>query len=386
MSRHHPRRVLLLIPLFLLAVDPPVRSQPAPVETSWIEAEGEAVIYDNDIPSARSRAIEAAKRNAVEKGLGVMVASQTLVRNYQLVSDRVLSRSSGFVRKYEVISEGRAGDNYRVTIRAQITEIIDQVLKDRMALELLLDWVHHPRVLVLIRENNMGDSESRVAESSIIGELMDKGFNLVDRGRFETSRYWDSTVDYYRNPEAVGRLGADTDAEIAVIGYARSDSGGDFYGLISGQAEIEARVVRTDTREILSTTSARGKAVHISKNIAGAKAIEEAAAFVLPNLYRDIIKTFSTEASGVVTVRLRLKGIDFESLEAVERYVQHQIGGVTAANRRVFRDDEAEIDVEYQGRPQDLIGSLKRFRLDDRVLTVISTTSRVIELKLEKAS
>ena len=43
----------------------------------------------------RDAALSAAKRDAVEKGVGVVVASETLVKNFQVVEDRILSKAKG---------------------------------------------------------------------------------------------------------------------------------------------------------------------------------------------------------------------------------------------------------------------------------------------------
>ncbi|MGZ6079752.1 MAG: flagellar assembly protein T N-terminal domain-containing protein, partial [Myxococcaceae bacterium] len=69
------------------------------------EAEGEAAIIGGNVDRASREAREAALRSAVEQVAGVIVSSQSLAVNSQLVSDQVYAHSAGYVRSYEVLSQ-----------------------------------------------------------------------------------------------------------------------------------------------------------------------------------------------------------------------------------------------------------------------------------------
>jgi ABC-type uncharacterized transport system ATPase subunit len=117
-------------------------------------------------------ALSAAKRNAVEKGVGVVVASETLVRNFAVAEDRILSKANGFVKTYEELSLSQGPDGlYTVVIQAEVTDILDEVVKDQLALDLLLSWVRHPRFMIMISEENIDDPTSIVADTEI-GRVM----------------------------------------------------------------------------------------------------------------------------------------------------------------------------------------------------------------------
>ena len=95
-----------------------------------VRAVGMATIYDNAIDIARDKALENAQRNAVEEKVGVMITSVTEVENFQVKMDQILSESKGFINSYEIISEGKAGNNYEVRIEADVGT---GRLRDRMA-------------------------------------------------------------------------------------------------------------------------------------------------------------------------------------------------------------------------------------------------------------
>jgi len=162
--------VLKFILVFLLLLV----SQPCLAQTNVLTVEGYG--------SSHSSALSDAKRKAVEQGIGTLIASQTVVKNFQLISDRIYSKADGFVKSYKELGSRQESDgSFVVKIEAEVTAILDEVVKDQMATDLLLQWMHKPRFMFLIDEENVGDRSSMVAETEI-GRLMDqKGFPVVSR-------------------------------------------------------------------------------------------------------------------------------------------------------------------------------------------------------------
>src|SRR6478736_508311 len=108
----------LLLPLAaLLALAPMARA----ADDITQEAQGQAAVLAGDKPAAREKATEDALRHAVEMAAGTMVTSTTEVENFQTKMDQVLTHSSGFVKKYDIVKEGMDGDVVQVTIKAQIS-------------------------------------------------------------------------------------------------------------------------------------------------------------------------------------------------------------------------------------------------------------------------
>lgn len=127
-----------------------------------IEAQGAATIHNNMVDVARDKAIDNAQREAVEKAVGVMVSSFTEVENYQVKMDQILSESHGFISTYKVLDEKREGNQYRVTIEADVSV---NRLKDKLeAVNLILSRKSRPRLMVLIGQ---GEKRDAVAESAI---------------------------------------------------------------------------------------------------------------------------------------------------------------------------------------------------------------------------
>ena len=60
-------------------------------------------------------------RNAIEQVVGTFVSSETIVKNSELISDRILSYSGGYVKELKVISQGKSPDGlYTVKIETLV--------------------------------------------------------------------------------------------------------------------------------------------------------------------------------------------------------------------------------------------------------------------------
>ncbi len=71
--------------------------------------------------STRDEAISSALRSAIEQSYGAFISSKTSINNDLLVSDEVVSISSGNIKKYTILSELNNGNNYSVTINAVVS-------------------------------------------------------------------------------------------------------------------------------------------------------------------------------------------------------------------------------------------------------------------------
>ncbi len=78
--------------------------------------------FYKDKTLAYDEALRDAKRQAIEKAVGCYVSSQTIVENYTLVRDQVISKSEGAISKIiTIVNGGVQGDGfYHVWIKAEV--------------------------------------------------------------------------------------------------------------------------------------------------------------------------------------------------------------------------------------------------------------------------
>ncbi len=327
----------------------------------WAQAQ---IAQGTGYGQSKDAAIEQAKRDAVEVGLGAFISSETVV-TATTFSDNIYSKAQGFVKTFKVVSEKQGPDGlWEVTIAAEVTEMLDQVMQDEAALQTLLNAVNRPRIIFMIREENLIDNTpTDFAETKLLSMFYEKGFDVVDRQLVQALK---GEPDYDQalagNVSAAAKIASMLGAEVIVIGTAKISSGGEFYGMTSGQADINGKIVRADTGEILAVVpNAHGKKPHISPSTAGVNAANEAAGNLGTDIIRQLIEKWSTQQSNFIKVYIVLKNADFMSYMTFESFLKAQtVSGIRNAYAKSLNDGVAEYEVEFEGKSQDLAMGLSR--------------------------
>ena len=159
---------LLIIPLFTPA---------GLCHEKCVNTEGEAVIVNNDIPSAKTEAVARAKWAAIEQTVGTEVKAQSFVQNFTLVEDVIKTQVGGFVKRYNVLDETTKTDTILVKIRACV-----EPTKARQAVSAL---ALNNSIAVFIparKPGKKGDEfeETNILSETLIGKLTDQNYKVVD--------------------------------------------------------------------------------------------------------------------------------------------------------------------------------------------------------------
>ena len=217
-------------------------------------AEAKEVTVDG-VGMDRESALKDARRNAVEEVIGVFVDSRTLTQNSIVELDTIYVKSSGFIGKVEILSEGM--DNGLYKIRATIN--VDQnpnpeLLKQVQAVVALND----PRIAVAVFKGDSTLHEEDI-ESAIMDKLISLNFSHVIAP---------NAVAGLQNVQILNSLYsghsiANSAAEFIVLAKCRTTTQGikipDFKGgyidtgLDDGRTELIAKIIRLDTGDILET-------------------------------------------------------------------------------------------------------------------------------------
>ena len=237
--------------------------------TQTVTAEGMASVQGNPA-IARDNAIQDALRKAVEQAVGTMVASETLVENFQVVRDNIYNKSQGYVKEYKIVKESPGKDLHAVTISATVST--ESLKNDLGALGLLIARVGKPRTLFMIAEQNVGQEillywwgwwgrggaafagqsvEMAVSETVLKEEFLNRGFNVIDisavTGKFEISNAYRIADLTDTGAREIGRK---MGAEIIIKGKALAKEGPRTAGSAVGSylADITLSAVRASIR------------------------------------------------------------------------------------------------------------------------------------------
>lgn len=124
--------VVCVLATFMLFM--PVQSIGQQKDGVWVEAEGVFIMGDaSTIEVAKRGSLEAARRQAIEKALGVFVSGQTMVRNFQLVEDLIHVISRGKVVEEQILAQGLQSSGgqgspgiYKTRLKAKVVRLTSE--------------------------------------------------------------------------------------------------------------------------------------------------------------------------------------------------------------------------------------------------------------------
>jgi hypothetical protein len=358
-------------------------------QDTTVESQGVAAIQGN-LDISRDNAIQDALRNAVEQATGSLIENQTLVENYQLLSDKIYSQSKGYVQSYEVISEGTDQGLFRVTVRATVSD--DNLKNDLKALNVLMRQVRKPRVMVLFQDSsNSGLDSGRMAEGYISKILLDKGFKLVDADTVRRNIGHDKVMGLLAGDEKVATaIGAKYGAEILLVGSAQAVSQQVTIGELkinSNQAALSAKVIRADTGEVQVSETAQASKPHVNKLTGIQLAMSEASDLLANVLVDKITSIFQQQVYSVTSVKLIVYGLkDFNQLQEVIQLLSTNIRGVKEMYQRNYAMGTAELEVELTGTTQSVAADLTSRKLGRYKFAINEITHNQLQVTVTSAA
>lgn len=364
-------------------------------ETKTVSAEGVAAVQQNSVDIARDAAIEDAQKRAVEQAIGIMIDSQTQVENYQVISDKILSQIKGYITRYNVTGETRDGALLRVRITADVS--LGKLNSDLSAIGVLMGQMHKPRTMIMIAEQNIGQNvnawwldphagqaDMSVVENSFMDRFTEKGFSFIDHQAASKEihvtaayRVQNLSVDQART------LANQADAEVVIIGKAMAKLYGDVGGgLMSVQADLSAKAVRTDTGQVIAATTQHAAAVHITETSAGTEALKKVANLAADDLMTKILAVYATETGGTRPVAMTITGLNKMQFVKFKDVLRNQVRGIKDLHERSFTNNIAKIEVDSKTSAQALSDELVLKDFGTFSVEVVNSTANTLELKV----
>ena len=323
--------------------------------------------------SSRQMAIENSKRSAVEQGVGALIDSKTKVANFQVLSDKIYSRASGYISNYNILSEGKTPDGsmYTVTIQADVQTA--SIKSDLRAIGILMAQIGNPRFIAVYmpetRSSMYRDSRVvRAAEQAINGVFVRKGFVVLDRMFID---------DVYNEIEQAGRIDVDMDdlsalalkykADLLLVYdvHAAKKVGGEskyFGGIL---VEIALRAVAPATADLIAqksgdlyvkTMKAGGD---YYDNMQAAKAADNLGKAIADALIGDTLAYYERVLHGGTRFDVWFRNFSENETYAIVDVIE-RMTGFKDKNVRNESPGNFQLDVNYQGKKFDFKRELFR--------------------------
>lgn len=339
----------------------------------WLTVHTAAALTVEGVGYTKETAIANALRNAVERSVGVYVGGETLVKNHMLVSDKILTRTDGYVRSYNVTSTAKELGLVRVSIDAEVAE--GKLRDDLVAQQLLYEIKNRPRIMVLLDERVEGkEMFEKTATHVLEGELLERGFKIVEPEQFQKVKEIERAKALAN--EDLASLGFRTGADLIIRG--RISVAGSTPKMVYGvqfytvPVQLNARIVRADNARILVTRTARTKKNSREEFSAAQFGLETGARTLAEELIGALNDFWKSEAYNRNEVELTITGVEGERRRQAEAIVR-SLPFVRDMALRYLEGKSALYDLRITGTVQDL-----RFALEGNKelgLSVLSVTA-----------
>ncbi len=364
--------------------------------TQTVTAKGMATVFNEDKGLARDQAIDDALRNAVEQTLGTFVQASTLVQNYALVEDNIMSWTNGYVRSHRIISEGMIdATTYEVNIEAVVE--LANLKNDWESVQNLITRMGNPRIMFMIDEQNIGETSNwqnylsvdmNMTETTLLGKFIQNGFECVDPTTVRQNLKQEQAAAILQgDTKMAAAIAKKLGAEVIITGKAVSKvaTGINLGGMKSCQANITARVIKADVATVIATGSQHAAYPHIDEVTGGMEAIKKAASKLGDDLIAQITNKWKDEFYNATTVKLEVKGItSFIQLNDFNSNLKFLIRGIKDIYTRQVSEDQAELDVKITGNANQLARELEHKDLGKFKAKITGLTMNKIGLQLSE--
>lgn len=329
----------------------------------------------------KDNAVRDAMRNAVENVIGTYIDSRTLVDKSVVALDEIYAKSQGFVKNINILNENRYGGEYRVTARIDVDTNPNAQLMSKLNMIMLLN---DPRIAVVVEyyDDSKGRVRSKyptICEATMNNKLIELGFNhVVDSGvikdEYQNVMTRNSETDYI----AFGKLDINTE-EVNIPSYRDLSNGSGYNpsvntGLVKSLAELDVKVMKTDTQEIIGNFRVEANGMQGNTNNTENQAVKQLGIKAAENL-RKVFAMKVTNVSKYMRVIVRTDNQDnIYKLEAALK----KIGGVKEAFIRSYDNGKGIIEVDSDLKPTQIYRGLR----ESYLLLMEKSTENTLEVSM----
>lgn len=290
---------------------------------------------------AREKALDEAKRAAVEKAIGTSIESRTAVEDFQVVKDQILSRSAGYLSDIKILEENKNDlGTYEVKIQAQVE--VPALVDDLDRFKKILKWQKNPRISVEIEPGLKADflPAAQKTANLITEKLKHDGFAVF--------KYSEDIKD---------RMGL-----LLALSLELSSRRTRFQDieLSLNEVGLTTNVYRPGAREILAVSSAVKSLPGENKLQVLDKGARLCVDEIWSKLRKQLTALWEKELFGQREIALVVKNIASHN-EAAEigAVFKDDVAGVVDATLIAFRRKRAEYSLKYRGWPEQLLNEIQ---------------------------
>lgn len=360
----------------------------AKMKTVTVTAEVAAV--KGDRAQTERRVKREARRLAVEQGAGTLVESNTIVRNYQLVADEIVTKAKGVITQEEWGPLQLDGDVAKIQLTATVSpEAIEN------ALCTVIKANHDPRIALVMVEKTGKDGDAWKIERGLVEALMTERlmgacFTLVEPG-FKVTEV-SATGDLPQ--EVVEKLVKTTNAQYIFFAAAKvieSDTRGQAVfkdgSMKSYSMSISGRLINVETSEVEASVAEHTQVLGISPEHALRFKAGQGRAFAVVDktidaLMQKIAKRWSDEIVNASKVLVTVQNVkNFKTAQSFDKVIRSTFANA-GLERRSLKNGTGVWDVDVEGGADEFAASIEGKKVDKQTVEVLEVTRGKVVIKL----
>lgn len=383
----------LVFLLTFIALSPLISSAQIESAFSHIISSGKAAIVEQNQAEARNKAIENAMRMILEYAVNLIVDSERIINNYELLRQEILESSSRYIQSYKIFYENPdiSLNTYEVALQATVP--MGNLKSDLVSIGLMKEKKHKPRLMIMIEEDTgreTAESENKptVSEVTLLQSFSEEGFEFVDQIAIRKNVKKDQIAQAVSgNDKAAVAAGLQFGADIVIVGKAvvkerLRQSMGTTQRFV--QANITARAIDVNTGSIMLTGS--------EYNISSAEGEEKDAAYSkllkdtsrkLSRYFIDRLTTLSPETrEKSASIYLTINDITVSQLAVVRKTLKKEIPGILGFLQKSYINRVAQIELEFTGDKESLINEIITKNYENFQIKLAEFTENKIHLQV----
>lgn len=319
-------------------------------KTTKIVAEGFASADGRGDANAIERAIESAKRNAVEQAVGSIIHGVSSVNNNKLTDSKIYENTTGYISSYKVLNITKNTSVWYSKIEAIVG--VDMIQDNLQAMGILMDRKSLPLIVVLVTDESGELSKSFNVQ--LEKNMGDKGFKFVNSSSLRKIMKGDN-IDY-SNLDLVKKIADSTGAQIAVLGKAAAS----YFTTIQGTAMKSYRSDVAITAINISDYSTIARATHQTGGVGGSDkdahsiALVKSADSISDDFIGQIVNKWQSEVQNGTEYTIYVSGLNFEDSINFEDALKKNIENIKNVYNRGVVGDSSRYVIQYVGTSRNL--------------------------------
>lgn len=363
--------IYLFFLLLIIFVSISHQSSHAQIESAFsnIISSGRGVIIDENQVNARNEAINNAMRIAIVHAVNLIIDSERIANNYELLKEEVFEKSIRYIQSYKIFYESPDISINIYEVGLQVMVPMGNLKSDLISIGLIEKRKHRPRMMVVIEEETDIQSKGNgdkptISEIALIQNFSEEGFDLVDQVAIRKGLRREQIIQAVAgNEKAAAAMGLQFGADIIILGKAvvkeRRRSGIETYQKFI-QANISARALDVNTGSIIST----GSEYTISSMEGGtdtdiySQLIKDTCR-KLSRYFVDKLNIVSPEKrEEFAKVYLTIDNINVSQLSVFRNILKNEVSGILSFLQKSYINKVAQIEVEFAGDIESLVNEI----------------------------